>query len=78
MAEFYQSVLVKVEEKDVLSKVYPPHIAKQLTLNERLVDCKCTECQGTKWMILPKESSMVQQGGKPYIECLECGNITHL
>lgn len=78
MAEFYQSVLVKVEEQDVISKVYPPRVAQHTTLRERLGDCKCTECQGTKWMILPKESSMVRESGKPYIECLECGNITHL
>ncbi len=45
----------------------------------------CPDCikQGiekteNRWMLYPKESVAVAQGGKPYIECLDCGYMTHL
>jgi hypothetical protein len=78
---FYQAVLKKVKG-NIFNHVYP-HIEnadKQFTLGERLGNengC-CTECGGNEWMLLPKESVAVKQGGKPYIECLECGATTHL
>ena len=31
-----------------------------------------------EWMLLAKEGVAVREGGKPYIECLGCGNTTHL
>ena len=77
---FYQAVLKKVSG-NIFEHVYP-HIenaAKEFDLDERLGNggC-CSECGGNKWMLLAKESVAVTQGGKPYIECLDCGSTTHL
>jgi len=33
MAKFYQSVLIPIEENEVLKSVYPQRIANQLTLD---------------------------------------------
>jgi len=79
-AVFYQPVLKKVKG-NVLDIVYPHLQGKnQLTLKERLGDehgC-CYECGGNEWMLLAQESVAVKQGGKQYIECLNCGVTTHL
>lgn len=77
-AKFYQAVLVPLEPEQVIASVYPQRVASQITLEERLPDCKCQSCGGKEWIILPKESSLVREGGKPYIECIKCGNFTHL
>ena len=75
---FFQAVLKEVKE-NVLDHVYPHHKGKnQLTLEEHLPNGNCTECDCSSWIILPKESVGVQQGGKPYIECMNCGYMTHL
>lgn len=76
--KFYETILKEVKPEDVLKTVYPERIAIQLTLEERLPEGKCTDCGKDEWIILPKESSMVSQGGKPYIECINCGHVTHL
>jgi len=76
--KFYQTVLKPVETENVLKTVYPLHIARQLTLEERLPKGECEDCGGKEWIILPKESALVREGGKPYIECMNCGNRTHL
>lgn len=78
MATFYQSTLKAIPTGLVISRVYPPEVAKHISLEERLGDCKCPECKNDKWIILPKECSAVVQGGKPYVECLNCGYTTHL
>lgn len=79
-AVFYQAVLKKVKG-NVFDKVYPQSVGKnQSTLLERLGDehgC-CSECGHNEWMLLPNEGVAVKQGGKAYIECLTCGNTTHL
>jgi uncharacterized Zn finger protein len=41
-------------------------------------NAECPECKENEWWLYPNESVMVAQGGKPYIECLNCGHITHL
>ena len=78
--KFYQAVLQEVKG-NVLDHVYP-HLkgANQLTMTERMgsEEAKCGECGGNKWMLLPQESVAVSQGGKPYMECLGCGEVTHL
>jgi hypothetical protein len=79
MAKFYQAVLKEVKG-NVLDYVYPYLKGKdQLTMEERLGNSegKC-ECGGSEWILLPKESVAVSQGGKPYIECMSCGELTHL
>ena len=57
----------------------PKQVLEEFDLDERLGNggC-CSECGGNKWMLLAKESVAVTQGGKPYIECLDCGSTTHL
>ena len=75
--KFYQVVLKEVKG-NVLDHVYGK--GHGLTLPERMgsEECICSECGANEWMILPKESVAVSEGGKPYIECLKCGTITHL
>lgn len=78
MSKFYQSVLIPIEENEVLKSVYPERIANQLTLDERLPNNECYDCKGTEWIILPKESPTTRDTGKPYIQCMNCGSFTHL
>ena len=75
---FYKTELVEIKG-DVLDFVYP--LAKgQLTMTERMGsdEAKCPECGKNHWYLLPSEGAAVREGGKPYIECLECGYQTHL
>ena len=75
--KFFQAVLVPIE--DVIKHVYPPTIADQITLEERLPDnAKCPECSNNEWWILPNDSVAVREGGKAYCECMNCGYQTHL
>ena len=63
---FFQAVLKEVK----IDKV---------TLSERMENNgKCPECDCNSWILLPKESSAVREGGKPYCECMNCGYNTHL
>jgi len=75
--KFYQAVLVPIE--DVLEYVYK-NKADLFTLTERMGSEKaeCPECGKNKWWLQPKEGAAVREGGKPYIECLNCGYLTHL
>jgi DNA-directed RNA polymerase subunit M/transcription elongation factor TFIIS len=81
--KFYQAVLQEVEG-DVLARVYPEHIRKygkvMTTMTERMgsEEAECPECGQNEWWLYPKESVLVAQGGKAYIECLNCGHTTHL
>lgn len=73
---FYQLELKKVE--NVMEHVYGEK-AKLMTLEERLPNNgACEECGENVWHLLPKESASVREGGKPYIACQNCGNVTHL
>jgi len=78
--KFYQAVLVEIKG-NVLDEVYP-HLKgdKQLTMTERMgsEEARCPDCNNNKWWLLPKESVAVEEGGKPYCECLICGYTTHL
>lgn len=76
--KFFHSVLVPVEAENVLLTVYPLRIAGQLTLEERLPGGTCEDCGGNEWIILPSESALVRESGKPYIQCKNCGYHTHL
>ena len=72
---FYSTQLFEVE--DVIKHVYPKQ--PNLTLAERLPnEGMCEECGENKWWLYPKASVSVREGGKQYIECLNCGNVTHL
>jgi hypothetical protein len=89
MAKFYKAILVKKTPEGALNDAYPHLVGTKdmPTLKERLGDAECPDCvnQGypinkteTRWMLLPDESVAVSQGGKAYIECLDCGYVTHL
>ena len=78
--KFYQSVLVEIKG-NVLDEVYPHLKGKgQLTMTERMgsEEAKCPECSNNKWIVLPGDSAIVRESGKPYIECMNCGYHTHL
>ena len=78
--KFYQAVLKPIRG-NVFDKVYPwLKGTEQLTIAERLgnEEGKCSECGGNNWMLLAEEQVAVAQGGKPYIECLGCGLMSHL
>jgi len=76
MSKFYKCKLEEVE--DPIKEAYP-HLEKGvITFEERLGDGTCEDCGASNWMFLPEESSAVREGGKPYIECLDCGHVTHL
>ena len=74
--KFYQAVLKPV--KNVIKHVYPTK-AHLITLEERLPNnCRCENCGKNEWILLPKESIAVRESGKQYIECMGCGETTHL
>lgn len=74
--KFYQAVLKPV--KNVIKHVYPTK-AHLITLEERLPNNgTCEHCGGNEWILLPKESVAVRESGKQYIECMGCGETTHL
>ena len=78
--KFYQAELVEIKG-NVLDFVYPKLKGEnQLTMKERIGDenATCPECGHNEWWLYPKESVSVKEGGKPYIECIHCGYITHL
>ena len=79
--KFYQAVLVEVKG-NVLHHVYPQFKGGKYepTMTERMGDenATCPDCEKNHWILFAKESPAVVQGGKPYIECMECGYTTHL
>ena len=76
--KFYQSVLKEIKG-NILDEVYPFHKG-QITMTERMgsEEAKCPECSNNEWYLLPADSVAVREGGKPYIECLNCGYQTQL
>jgi Zn ribbon nucleic-acid-binding protein len=78
--KFYQAILKPIKG-NVLDYVYP-HLAgnEQMTMTERMGNetATCPDCTKNEWILLAMESVSVRQGGKPYIECIECGYLTHL
>ncbi len=77
--QFYQLVLQPIALEDVISHVYPNIKKGAITLDDRLpINCKCDECGHNKWMIHPTEIKDTLNGGKTYIDCMNCGRHTHL
>jgi hypothetical protein len=74
--KFYQATLKEVKG-NILKIEFPLH---NMTFTERLgsEEALCPECNDNRWWLLPKESVAVREGGKAYIECLNCGYQTHL
>ncbi len=77
--KFYKAELKEVKG-NVLDLVYPQHKNNQLTMAERMgtEDANCPDCGKNHWWLFPDECALIKEGGKPYIECLECGFQTHL
>ena len=73
--KFFKAELKEVH--NVLKEVYPLH---NVSMSERMgsEDAECPECKQNEWWLLPDECIAVKEGGKPYIECLNCGYQTHL
>jgi Zn ribbon nucleic-acid-binding protein len=76
--KFYKAALIEIKD-NILDRVYP-HLKGQITMTERMgsEEAKCPECSNNEWWLLPDDSVTVREGGKPYIECLNCGHQTHL
>lgn len=75
--KFYQAVLKEVKG-DVLRIVNPRDTVSTMKDRMGTEDALCPECGHNHWWLLPKEGAAVREGGKPYIECLNCGYTTHL
>ena len=76
--KFYKAVLQEIKG-NVLDEVYPSHKG-EISMTERMgsEEANCPECSNAEWYLLPEDSCAVREGGKPYIECLNCGYHTHL
>jgi len=74
---FFQSVLKEIPADKIIKHCYPKHY-KEITLEERMGNGKCIECDCDCWILYPKESVAVREGGKDYCECMNCGYVTHL
>ena len=78
--KFYQAKLEEVEG-NVIDHVYPHNKGvNQETMTDRMgsEEAICPDCGKNHWIILAEESCAVTEGGKPYIECMGCGYLTHL
>lgn len=80
MAKFFKAELVEIGG-NVFDHVFPKSKGdKQFTMADRMgnENGECEMCGENEWWLYPKESVMVANGGKQYIECLGCGHVTHL
>jgi len=75
--KFYKAELKEVPTNKVMEMVYPIN-HKFIPLEERIGDGKCENCGNDEWIMLPDECVAVREGGKQYIECINCGEVTHL
>lgn len=77
--KFYKAELVEIKG-NVLDEVNPHLPNGTFTMAERMgsEEAKCPDCSNNEWWLLPSDSCAVREGGKPYIECLNCGYQTHL
>ena len=79
--KFYQTELKLITE-NVFDYVFPNNKGSkyQSTMTDRMgnENASCPECGKNKWWLLPNESVAIREGGKAYIECLNCGYQTHL
>jgi hypothetical protein len=72
---FFKSVLVEITPEQAMEETYPLH-HESMTIEERIGNCP--ECDSNSWILLPKESVAVREGGKQYCECMGCGLTSHL
>jgi predicted RNA-binding Zn-ribbon protein involved in translation (DUF1610 family) len=86
--KFYKVILEPISNNKVLEYAYKrfPNTERiitaiqngDITLSERIGDGKCPNCGKSEWMILSIKNPAVKEGGKSYIECINCGHTTHL
>lgn len=72
---FYQAILTKLDEKDVLKQTNGISIKERMSGDE---EAKCPDCGQNAWWLYPMQGAARRIGGKPYMECLNCGYTTHL
>ena len=72
---FFQAVLTRLDEADVMKQTNGISVAERMDGDP---EAKCPECGQNRWWLLPMQSAARREGGKPYIECLNCGYTTHL
>jgi hypothetical protein len=72
--KFFQAVLKEITHKGVMK------ITKGQSLTERMgsEQAECPDCGCNHWWLMPVEGPAVRIGGKPYLECLNCGYTTHM
>jgi hypothetical protein len=76
--KFFKSVLIPMDEEELIAITKGVSIAERLSNDNGInPNAECPDCKQNKWMLYPKEINDTL-GGKPYIECLTCGYITHL
>jgi len=72
---FYQAVLTKLENEDILRQTKGISIADRMDGDP---EAKCPKCGQNHWWLLPLQGAVRRESGKPYMECLNCGYIIHL
>jgi DNA-directed RNA polymerase subunit M/transcription elongation factor TFIIS len=68
--KIYKAELKKLSHNEVMK------ITKNIPLEERIEPCPV--CGGTEFWLHPDECAAVQEGMKPYGECMDCGMTMHL
>lgn len=68
--KIYKAQLKELSHNEVMKQT------NNIPLEERIEPCP--ECGSTEFWLYPDESSAVQEGGKPYGECIYCGAMMHL
>jgi len=74
---WYAAVLIPIKDPIAFAYAHRTPEARP-TLGERLPDAICEKCGSQSWWFLPQSSPSVAESGKPEIECMHCGFITHL
>jgi hypothetical protein len=59
--------------------IFDPFTGELVNLKERGLDGNCDDTEDKhQWLLYPEWSTSVQQGGKNYLVCLNCGEHSHL
>ena len=72
---FFQAILTQLDEQDVLKQTKGISVKERMNGDE---EAKCPDCGLNTWWLLPMQGAARRIGGKPYMECLNCGYQTHL
>ena len=72
---FFKTVLVEITSDEAMEIAHPIY-HKELDIKERIG--KCPECDSNSYRLFDDTSCAVREGGKQYVECIGCGETTHL